>query len=118
MFQLHLARKFDQCVECIHGIIIEQIFYMSSKAFPATMLTAQCNICFFFSIYSVLHADHLQFSINTICTQNFHLLVNLDLYTSERLRRYVMKKPFIAVLIALLFIACVGASMFAIGEAA
>src|SRR5215210_3742608 len=93
MFQLHLARKFDQRIECIHGILIEQIFYMSSKAFPATMLITQGNICFFFAIYSALHADDLQFSINTICTQNFHLLVNLDLYTSERLRMYVMKNP-------------------------
>jgi TolA-binding protein len=56
--------------------------------------------------------------INTICTQNFHLLVILDLYTSQRFRRYEMKKPFMAVLIAFLVTACVGASIFAVGGAA
>jgi TolA-binding protein len=56
--------------------------------------------------------------INTICTQNFHLVVNLNLYTPQRFRRYEMKKPFMAVLIALLVTACMGASIFAIGGAA
>jgi predicted Rossmann fold nucleotide-binding protein DprA/Smf involved in DNA uptake len=60
----------------------------------------------------------ISFLINTIYTQVFHLLVILDLYTSERFRRYEMKKPFMAVLIALLVTACVGASIFAIGGAA
>jgi predicted Rossmann fold nucleotide-binding protein DprA/Smf involved in DNA uptake len=60
----------------------------------------------------------ISFLINTIYTQVFHLLVNLNLYTSERFRRYEMKKPFMAVLIALLVTACVGASIFAIGGAA
>src|ERR1044071_7975920 len=60
----------------------------------------------------------MELSINTIYTQNFHFLVNLDLYTSQRFRRYEMKKPFIPILIALLVTACVGASMFAIGGAA
>jgi TolA-binding protein len=55
---------------------------------------------------------------NIIYTQVFHFLVILDLYTSQRFRRSEMKKPFMAVLIALLVTACVGASMFAIGGAA
>ena len=65
-----------------------------------------------------LFSQEARVLINTIYTQFFHVLVILNLYTSQRFRRYEMKKPFMAVLIALLVTACVGVSIFAIGGAA
>src|SRR5689334_169311 len=44
MFEFHLSREFDQGIEGVHEIIIEQIFYMSSKSFFALKPHVQATL--------------------------------------------------------------------------